>query len=263
MNALAKLQKNFQRYVHHRTGPMQDMIVGDVRASTHTRLEIYAEAYRLRLLEVLGNEFTGLRALARAKKFEQICRDYIESHPSPHANVRWYGDGLAQFLRESASWKDQVALADMAALDWAISTAFDAHDQAALALDAVAAIAPPAWPGMQPVLHPAVQCLQQHWNVAEIRKAADHKKRVPKLTSLPAASDWLVWRKDLEVFYRAVTPDEAAALNACLNNACFAELCEILLAWHDEANVAMRAATLLRRWVEDELVIEIRLPPRA
>ncbi|MGH8460190.1 MAG: HvfC/BufC family peptide modification chaperone [Stenotrophobium sp.] len=262
MSPLASLQKEFQRYVHHRDGAMQTMIVGDVSASAQERLDIYADAYRLRLLEVLGNDFKGLRALARAKKFEQICRDYIEAHPSPHSNVRWYGDSLAQFLREAAQWNTQPALAEMATLDWAISIAFDARDQAVLALDAVAAIPPPAWPGMQPVLNLSVQCLKQHGNVADIRKAADQKKRVPKLTSMTVASDWLVWRKEMEVFYRAVTPDEAAALSACISGACFAELCEVLLGWHEEANVAMRAATLLRRWVEDEMICAIELPPQ-
>jgi hypothetical protein len=263
MSALSRLQKEFQRYVHHRDGHMQDMIVGDVRASAQQRLEIYADAYRLRLLEVLGNEFTGLRALARAKKFERLCSDYIESHPSPHANVRWYGDGLAQFLRETSRWNTQPALAEMATLDWAISTAFDARDQPVVAIDEVAAIPPPAWPGMVPVPGASVQCLPLRWNVAEIRKAADRRLRIPRLAQNPEPAHCLVWRKNLEVFHRLVAADEAAALTACLDHACFAELCEVLLAWHDETNVALRASALLRRWVEDEMVCNIELPPRA
>lgn len=261
MKPLTHLQQEFQRYVHHRDGRMQDMIVGDACASAQQRLEIYADAYRLRLLEVLGNEFKGLRVLARAKKFEQLCHDYIETHPSPHSNVRWYGDGLAHFLNASASWNRQPALAEMAALDWAISIAFDARDQPVVSIDEVAAIPPPAWPGMVPALNASVRCLPQHWNVATIRKAADRTVRIPGLVKTQQPAHCLVWRRNMEVFYRTVTPDEATALGACINGACFAELCEALLAWHDEADVALRAAALLRRWVEDELVCEIRLPP--
>jgi hypothetical protein len=32
----------------------------------------------------------------------------------------------------------------------------------------------------------------------------------------------------------------------------FADLCEQLLAWHDEAAVAARAVVLLRTWTEDQ-----------
>ena len=261
MKPLARLQKDFQRYVHYRDGGMQDVLVGGAQASAQERLEIYADAYRLRLLEVLGNEFKGLIALAGAEQFDQLGRAYIDAYPSTHYNVRWYGDHLATFLSEAASWNAQPALAEMATLDWAISTAFDAADESVIALDAVAIIPSPAWPGMVPVLQSTAQCLHQQWNVASIREAADHKTPPPALTALDTAADCLVWRKNMEVFYRLLNADEAAALAACINGACFAELCEVLLDWHDEADVALRAAALLRRWVEDGLVHDIRLPP--
>ncbi|MGH8540098.1 MAG: HvfC/BufC family peptide modification chaperone [Stenotrophobium sp.] len=262
MSALTQLQQDFQNYVYRRDGRMDSQIVHSEQIGSDERLQIYADAYRLRLLEVLGNDYNGLKLLAGAGKFERLAYAYIETHPSTQFNARWYGDGLADFLRGHAPWQQEPALTEMAALDWAMSVVFDAADEPAATVDTVAEIPPPAWPGMAPVLQSAQRRLGLHWNSAAFRKAADQQTEPPALAPLDAPAEYLVWRKELAVYYRSLETNEAAALTACASGACFAELCEALLQWHDEAEVAMRAAGMLRRWVEDGLIREILLPPQ-
>lgn len=258
MNALPPLQRDFQCYVYSRDSRMTDQVVSTQRASAADRLEVYADAYRLRLLEVIANDFPGLKALAGEEKFERLGRTYIESHPSPHFNVRWYAEGLGDFLRTNAAWASEPALGEMAALEWAMTLVFDAPDEPTATMETVASIPAGAWAGMVIAVSGALRSLRLHWNVAAIRKATDQQTSPPALQRLDVPQDYIVWRKNLTVYHRSLEPDEAWALSEAQRAVPFAELCDGLLAWTDPAEIAARAAGLMRRWVEDGLIREIR-----
>lgn len=259
MSALPKLQRDFQSYVYVKDGRMPAEVVGTVRATAAERLDVYADAYRLRLLEVIEDDFPGLQAIVGLEKFEQLGRTYIESRPSKYFNARWYAEGMDTFLNTSKPWSAEPALAEMAALEWAMTLAFDAADEPTLTVEAMATIPPDAWAGMTPVIQGGARCLRLHWNVAAIRNATDQETGAPELRQLEAPQENIVWRRDLTVYYRALETDEAWALGEAQRGTSFAELCEGLCAWAEPAEVAVRAAAILRRWVEDGLIREIRL----
>ena len=260
MSALGRLQRDFQDYVYSCALRMQDRIVGTHARNAQERLNIYADAYRLRLLEVLGNDLPGLRDLAGADKFERLARAYIEAHPSVHFNVRWYGAELADFLRRSLPWTDEPALAEMAEFEWAMTLAFDAGDEPVVGVDTFAGIPPEHWPGMVAIPQHGLQRIALRWNVPAFREAVDQEELRPELQQLQDPVPWQVWRKDYIVYYRPLQTDEAWALAALHGGASFAELCEGLCTWLDATEVAERAAKLLRRWLEDGLIREVRLP---
>src|SRR3990172_2043719 len=54
------------------------------RASSKVRLDVYAEAYRLRLQEALSTDFEALHGLLGDTQFEQLCLKYIASLPAEH-----------------------------------------------------------------------------------------------------------------------------------------------------------------------------------
>ncbi len=87
MSALAQLQERFQGYVLAGDEAMVSAVVGTAKADASLRLDIYSQAYRLRLLEVLGNDFSGLKVLIGEDAFDELGRAYIETHPSPHFNA--------------------------------------------------------------------------------------------------------------------------------------------------------------------------------
>jgi len=260
MSTLIQLQRDFQDYVYGSNDGMLAYVVGDAKLTAEERLNVYAEAYRLRLTEVLANEFPGLKMLASERGFEVLADDYIKSSPSSQFNVRWYGAGLVDFLSSAEPWGKDPALAEMAAWEDAMSLVFDARDESTVTVADISAVAPTDWPAMIPVLQHALRCVSLHWNVAAIRKAVDEMAVIPTLGALEISECRLVWRKELTVYHRALEPDEAWAIQALDGNLCFGELCDGLCRWHDEEAVPFRAAALLRRWVEDGLLSEFRLP---
>ena len=62
------------------------------------RIEVYADAYFSRLLDVLREDFPRLSALLGPERFEELARDYLRSHPSEHPSVRHLGRAMAGFL---------------------------------------------------------------------------------------------------------------------------------------------------------------------
>jgi hypothetical protein len=145
----------------------------------------------------------------------------------------------------------------MAALEWAMSEAFDAPDSPGVGLDAMASIPPEAWPEMRMALHASVHRLDLRWNVPAIWKAIK-EEQVPEETSAGEwPRPWLVWRQDLKIFFRSLSVDEAWAIDAVRQDQTFASICEGLVEWIDAQNVALHAAGLLKRWMIDGMIVNI------
>ncbi|HZR35974.1 MAG TPA: DNA-binding domain-containing protein [Nevskia sp.] len=234
-----------------------DLVVADGKADAATRLAVYADAYRLRLLEVLGNDYPALRAVAGVERFEALGRAYIEAHPSDTPSVRWFGRHLPEFLRSGGGERHEL-LAELAAFEWAQGEVFDAPDAPALELAAVAAVPPESWPEMRLLLQPALRRLDLRWNVTELVQAQEAQRDLPQARRSADAVHWLLWRDaGLDIRWRSLGEDEAAALDAARDGASFGAVCELLCQWVQAEDAAMHAAGLLKRWIFDGLVTEL------
>ncbi len=253
MRALKTVQQAFQSHVLHGDASVLPLIVGDARAPASERLNVYYQAYRLRLVDVLGNDFDGLRALLD-EDFEQMARAYIDAHPSQHPSVRWFGRQLATFLAGTAPWSDRPELAEMAAFEWAWGQVFDAADAEPLPASHLTTLDPAAWPALRLEFHPARQRLSLSWNVPAVYAAIAGGEPLPALARQMAPLTWLVWRQDLAVKWRSLDAAEAWALDAAMRGKDFAALCAGLCDYYPEAEVPGVAAGLLRRWFDDGLV---------
>ncbi len=259
MNELRRLQRDFQTYILGRRGPIEQAIAGTQALDARTRLEIYAEAYRLRLLEALAAEYLGLRAYLGEAAFETLGRAYIERHPSHSRTLRDYGDRLADFLRATPPWREQPLLAELAAFDWALATVFDAPDAPMASAADLAGIAPERWPAMRMVFHPSVLRIDLEWNSPAIRQAAEEKRPLPAPHRHPHPIGWVLWRQQLRTYFRSLSVEETFVLDAARRGECFAELCERLCEWLDAQHVPAQAAGLLRRWLEDGLIASVAI----
>lgn len=261
MNAappLAQAQRLFQDYLLRSDCSAEDLVTTDAKADAATRLGVYADAYRLRLLEVLGNDYPVLRALAGAEDFERIGRAYIETHPSDTPSVRWFGRHLPAFLGESCGWPRHQLLAELAAFEWSKGEVFDAPEAEALEIAAVAAVPPESWPEMRLLTQPALRRLDLCWNVPALFRAQEAGESLPEAALREDPLHWLLWRDAaLDIRWRSLGEDEAAALGAVLGGASFGEICELLCQWVEAEDAAMHAAGLLKRWIFDGLVTEL------
>lgn len=252
---LDRLQRQFQDYVVRGARDIERAI--DATGSdAGERLAIYAEAYRLRLIEALETDFVALRAFV-GNDFAAIARAYIDAHPSTHPSLRHFGRHLPDFLARDPRYQAQPVLADLAAFDWALTEAFDAPDATVLTIDTLAALPPEHWAGMRLRPHPSLVRLDLYWNTAALWNAADAGTPLPAAECARHPIAWAVWRQDLRTYFRSLPTPEAWALDAVRAGRDFAAVCEGLCEWIEPAQAAAHAAGLLKQWIIDGMLSDI------
>lgn len=224
-----------------------------------SRLEVYANAYRARLIVALRDNHEVLyRAMGEAA-FEALALAYIEAQPSPHRSIRWFGDGLAEFMAGTcAEQLDHPSLLDIARMDWALRSAFDAADSRPLAATDLATLAGEDWPGLRLKLQPGSSLLQMDWVIepawAALREA-ESDEDLPELEApVAGAHALLIWRQGLEARWRALEPLEAGLISALQGGASFAGLCEQAAQSEGEDGAAASVIACLQQWLADELL---------
>jgi hypothetical protein len=260
VNTLTRLQDDFQRRILGGDAAILGAVIGNAMADADERVGIYVHAYSARLVEALENEFLTLRFAAGDDTASEILHAYVAATPSTLRNVRWYGKDLAQFLRAAAPWRDTPAFAELAELDWAISVSFDAADEACIAEADIAVVPFERWGEMILRLPHHVRLNTAAWNVWQVRQARDRALPCPKLRRLEFPQTWIVSRQELEVHYRQLEADETAALEAVARGLPFEGMCDALCDWHPQAEVALRAAGLLKAWIGNGWISGVELP---
>lgn len=253
MSSLQSIQQQMLQAVLADRAAKLRAIRSDEIAGAEDRLSVYHHGYRVRLHDALKNEFTGLQCMA-GRRFHALLDSYVKVHPSEHYNIRWYGADLPSFLDETQPWCDKPQLAEIAYVDWAISTAFDAEDERSIGMGDLSAVPPNAWANLRLSMQKHLRVLTVSHNVGAFRRAADAGAKRPRLRRFTRARQILVWRKETTVHYRTLDRDEWHVLSAALEGDTFAAMCGWLANHHDEAAAMSRMVLLLQRWLEAGLI---------
>ncbi|RJF87057.1 DUF2063 domain-containing protein [Oleomonas cavernae] len=203
MTALAQLQRGFARDVLGAPGTISPQICDSARTDRETLLGVYRFAYGARLVEALGKDFPATAALMGSDAFEGAARAYIAAHPSHRPSIRWLGADFAGHLARQG----QAMAADLAAFEWALGLAFDGGDGDTVGPEALAALAPAAWERLRARFHPTVQGLDLAHAVHDVWRMWRETGEITPAPAGPAAL--LIWRRNLEVQYRAMAAGEA------------------------------------------------------
>lgn len=255
MSGLEKIQTDFQSYVLERSDDGLQHIVGSARGSVEQRLDVYYQAYRLRLLEVLGSNYPGLKGMLDGEEFTAVGEAYITRHPSAKPSIRWFGSHLADFLQETQA--DLPHWAEMAHFDWLRDKAFDATDMIAVTVEQLSGQSADIWAELRFEFHPSVQKQKLLWNICDIWQAIRTDDTIPGPVLLPEPTTVAVWRQELTVCWRSMPGDETAALAAAMDGQSFSDVCTGLCDWHDESEVPARGAGILKQWITDGLIARL------
>ena len=79
----------------------REHVRGNNRLTAEAQLGIYAQGYRLRLLECLRTEYPVLAALAGPTAFDLFAQGYIAAHPSHSYTLYDFGAGFADYLERA------------------------------------------------------------------------------------------------------------------------------------------------------------------
>ncbi|MGB4812952.1 MAG: DNA-binding domain-containing protein [Methylophilaceae bacterium] len=249
MSQLEKMQTDFQNYIIHKNETFMYCIVDDELVGATTRLNIYYNGYRLRIIESLATSYPKLQAWLGDDVFNNIARGYIANYPSTYSNMRWVGDKMDLHLKHALA--KQPFSAELAQFEWALGLAFDAEDAPILQLADLVKIAPEDWADLQFRFHPCLQLLPTRYNVIAIWKALDLNATPPKPKLIRQHT--VIWRYNLDSYFRSVDQAEYAALQLVASGASFGELCESLQSESGEVATNI-AAQYLSTWLNDEII---------
>jgi hypothetical protein len=204
-------------------------IAPNSRLTAFERLEIYNRQYWLRIMGSLAEDFTALRALVGANRFEELSIAYLTVHPSRSFTLRNLGSKLVDWLIANPQWTGRRhALAiDLARIEWAFVEAFDNRERTPLTLDQIATLDA----GSRLALQPHVQLLALSYPADDIAMALHDKEkrqvseagvrhedgeeapaRLPRMRRRPT---WVAaHRVDMNVYYRRMEREEFQTLAA-------------------------------------------------
>ena len=254
---LRRLQQDLQRHLLDHDAAIADAIVDAPPLPVLERLGIYANGYRVRLIEALDNTYPLLHRLLGDDDFMAVGKSFVAAHPSVHRSIRWYGRELAEFLSRTPPHADQPIVAELAQLEWTLAEVFDAPDADSVSRAEFAAIDPSAWSELRFAFHPSLRRLPLRWNTAAAWQALNREEVPPHPECAEQPVPWLLWRQDLQNYFRSLAPDEAIALDCALRGGSFGEICEALAERLPEDEIPLRAAGLLGLWADSGIIVAI------
>lgn len=213
------------------------------------RLRAYYDAYHLRLVEVMGNDFPLVRLQLGDESMEALVRDYLRAHPSTHPSVRFLGRQFAPWLRKRGG--ERSLLAELAQFEWAQGEVFDATDLRVCTLENLMAIEPQAWPQLRVQFHPGMRVMLLRSNAAQLAEADANDTPMPLLDESEPAT-WVLWRQHYDVHWRRMPEDEHRMMVA-LHEGKPLEIATACL--EEQGEPALRMAGLLKRWLTDHLIV--------
>ncbi len=220
------------------------------------RVQVYAEAYFWRLYEVAVDQHPVTAWLATGPPFHDFITDFVLASPSRTPDIRGFAAGLAEALRSHALGRAHPGLADVAAVDWAISDAVDRPDEVRLSAADLQSLPPQSWPGARFGLTTTASLIPCALPYSELRRAWAQEQPVPALD--PVARTVVVWRQaDHDVYQRTLGDPEARALGCLHRRGTFADACDAAAGPHANEASPADVAGWLRRWLGDDLVVSL------
>jgi hypothetical protein len=256
--ALDSLQRRFQQHLlDPASDALSDLVTESPSVSRATRLFIYSNAYRSRLVEAASVDFAGLHGYLGDDAFGQLILAYLDAHPSTHPSLRWFGQHLPAFLSKTAPYAAHRDLAELADFEWALCHAFDAADSPVMALADLRALDPAAWPQMKLGFHASANVIELFGNAPALWQALNDSASPPSYVCEPTTSSWLIWRSTLRLLFRQQSEAEAQVFRLFQHGGSFSEACVELEHWHAAEVVPIQAAKLLQQWLAEGLVARI------
>jgi uncharacterized protein (UPF0276 family) len=232
---------------------LEAIVVGDHRLSAARRLDVYADMYFYRILDVLRDEFPRVVAAVGDVAFHDFVTDYVWDHRPSHPSLREVGANLSTYLAQHTLGVARPWLVELARLERAHRELFDGADVATLTLEKLRELPADAFAQLAVRLSPTHAVFNFAFALSTVWNGDGAAPGEPEARP----ESLLVWRQDFEVRHRKVDgAEEAAMLAAAAGGATIAELCEALIVQGPKHadDAPARAFQILARWVDDGLL---------
>jgi len=234
-------------------GGLEAVVGGDDRVSAIDRVEIYANMYFYRLLEVLKEDYPATSAVLGEINFHNLVTGYLIDYPPTEPSVFWAGRYLPDYLRDHPLAAEFPFAPDLAMVERKIIEIFCAADATLLDVDTMRAIPAERWPSLRMKLAPAAALLDERWKVGDILRAVEAGRGWER--PVHGALKMLIWRSKSRVHHRELEKTEAAALQRLQRGATFGRVCGTIASSVTADRAAAEINRLLERWLSDQVLV--------
>ncbi len=228
---LEQLQGAFRDYLF--TGANEAQLARSISGrefiAAELRLDVYRNAYFMRLQDALTHDFPALRRVLGDVACGHEMVGYLAQYPSTSPSLRNIGVSLAQYFLHT----DRPHLAELCRLEWAVLHAFDAADAVVPTSETLQAIPPEDWQNLRFSLHPSVSLVQVTSNALAVWVA--YRKAWASIPPLEAAEARaiIVWRHAGVPAAYPLSSNQGAFLAGLAQGLVFSSVCERLQSMMD------------------------------
>lgn len=249
---LKELQLRMKSYVLDQASePMHASVATPAGVDSKERLNIYHNAYRARLSEILADTFAKTYLYLGSDLFDQHAAQFAVRHPPQERSLNRYGAAFANYLRNI--YPNNPELFELASLEFALRICFDGADAPPLTRELAQQDSAQSWLQQSGVLNPSVQRLVVTTNVVAIWHAINNAADVPPVEHLHSAATLLVWRKDLQPHFRTLTVGESTMIAALSQGQAISQATENLADTEHLPEPAL-LGQWMSTWLDDEIL---------
>ena len=254
MLALHELQRRFAAAVVDGDGePVAQAVIDDAPGAV-ARLGIYANHFRVTLIDALAAAFPVVRQLVGPPFFQAAARQYVRQTPPASPRLFEYGAGFPQFLERLPEARPLAYLADVARLEWAINEAWHAPDAPAFCENAMGPLSAGVLSALRVHLHPSCRLIASPFPVDRIWSVHQGDCSDPDVVDLGAGGTrLLVHRQEDDVGWVKLSPADFAFLDELITGTSL----EGALVTARTADSAFAPTALLAALIEGGLVSSI------
>ena len=250
---LKQLQTSFQNVILSQDCTDADWVKTSARSlSSGDRLNIYRNAYRFRLADVLFDTYEHTAIYLGSDWFNQLALSYVQSHYSDSPNIGLYGKEFPEFLAEQLA--DDLEVSEIAEMDWKLRRAFDGFDSSVMTPDSLPRLASENSGSLCFVFVPTLSMITQYYNTLDIWHAIDEDRIPSSAEKLAHPVDILIWRKGHSPHFRSLAPIEASAISAVYSGDSLDTVGAKLEEDFPGVDVATEFGVMLSRWLEDQII---------
>jgi len=251
--SLMNLQQQMMNFLVDGNSSIESSIIKQGKISNQVRLNIYKNAYQVRLKEVIDNDHPILGQYLGDDLFDKMVSSYLHLHPSNYTSLRHYADHLPHFLTSQPPFSEHPIISEIAHFERLLLVAFDAANAERFNLEQLQSIADEQWPTLVFRFHPSVQLAHYNWNSVESWQALK-TERTPEPAS-QKKNTWLLWRNHERLTeFRSLNEEELNLLQMILSGEDFASVCQQLLSSSNSEDVSQLALSYLVTWIEQGLL---------
>ncbi len=230
------------------------VILPSQRLDALSRLQVYGDAYFLRLIECLGEDYPAVKAALGEKTFNAFAVEYLQRSPPRSYTLNDLGTGFPDFLHAtkptdepSGGWAD--FLIDLARLERHYAQVFDGpgvEGRPPLTADDLSRVSADEWPACRLAPVPCLRLDTFQFPVHEYATAIRRGREAPAIPEA-AATHLAITRRDFIVRRTSVGASEYELLSRIVAGETVGEAIAACAQQH-EAELAEYLSRWFARW---------------